>query len=84
MNKPKAEDSKLEVQGMLLDNNIISKSSRQDELPTFEEISDKISDIPGLGELTPEAQQYIIKLQSRLASAKKVIIAHFNYQSLAI
>ncbi|KAM7482447.1 hypothetical protein LguiB_007030 [Lonicera macranthoides] len=71
MDNPKAEDSKLEVQGMLLDNNIISKSSRQDELPTYEEISDKISDIPGLGELTPEAQQYIIKLQSHLASAKK-------------
>jgi hypothetical protein len=45
-------------------NSRIKRSSR-------EELSDKISDIHGLKDLTPEARQYIIKLCLRLASTKK-------------
>ncbi|CAK9187085.1 unnamed protein product [Ilex paraguariensis] len=47
-------------------------SSRKEEFPKSEKNSEKTIDLPGLEEMTPEAQQYIFKLQSQLASFKKV------------
>jgi len=56
--------------------------ARKDEMPKSEKqkkkkktkISDKASEsigVEGLGEITPEAQQYILNLHSRLSSVKK-------------
>nr|GEU36503.1 hypothetical protein [Tanacetum cinerariifolium] len=43
----------------------------QDELPKSEKPNANASEIPDLGQMTPEVQQYILKLQSRLFSVKK-------------
>ncbi|CAL5345276.1 unnamed protein product [Camellia sinensis] len=48
--------------------------ARKDEMPKSEKISDKASEsigVEGLGEITPEAQQYILNLHSRLSFVKK-------------
>lgn len=50
--------------------------SGETESPTTSEkvaeISSEEIGIQGLGDMTPEAQQYILQLQSRLSLAKKV------------
>lgn len=79
IDKQKNEDSKLEDQVILLDNNEIIKIFRQDEFPKSENTNENTSDIPGLGEMSPKAQEFILKLQSRLSSVKKVNGYHFNY-----
>lgn len=61
----KAEDSKPEGPTILLDDQRRVKLSRKDEK------SENIG-VEGLGEITPAAQQYILNLQSRLSSVKKV------------
>lgn len=71
----KPENSKFDVKGMLLDSANIIKTSEMNELSSksenvAEDQPEKIG-IEGLGELTPEAQQYILRLQSRLSSVKK-------------
>lgn len=52
----------------------------QDELHDSEKISQNaLSEIPDLGQITPEVQQYILELQSRLFSARKVkYVNHCN------
>ncbi|PWA55215.1 hypothetical protein CTI12_AA429400 [Artemisia annua] len=66
------EDSKSEVLRMLMHNSIITdRPSGQDELPKSEKPNANASEIPDLGQMTPEVQQYILKLQSRLFSVKK-------------
>ncbi|GFS42130.1 hypothetical protein Acr_00g0078210 [Actinidia rufa] len=70
----KTEDSKLEERRMLLDFETEVKLSIKDEMPKSEHISDNISEsiaVEGLGEITPEAQQYILNLQSHLSSIKE-------------
>ncbi|XP_057465737.1 uncharacterized protein LOC130755360, partial [Actinidia eriantha] len=70
----KTEDSKLEERRMLLDFEIEVKLSIKDEMPKSEHTSDNISEsiaVEGLGEITPEAQQYILNLQSHLSSIKE-------------
>ncbi|KVH93319.1 uncharacterized protein LOC112516628 [Cynara cardunculus var. scolymus] len=69
--KQAIEDSKSEVLRTLLHNNIITNRGDQDELHKPEKISENASQIPDLGQMTPEVQQYILKLQSRLFSVKK-------------
>lgn len=64
------EDSKLEDE-ILLNENILSKKSDHKQ-PTSEGKSELSHDIPDVGTMTPEAQQYILDLQARLASYKKV------------
>lgn len=39
-----------------------------------EDLSKEKMGVQGLGELTPEAQEYILKLQSRLESANNVCL----------
>lgn len=71
--KQTIEDSKSEVLRMLMHNNIITdRPPCQDELPKSEKPNANASEIPDLGQMTPELQQYILKLQSRLFSVKKV------------
>ncbi|GFY89539.1 hypothetical protein Acr_06g0014790 [Actinidia rufa] len=70
----KTDDSKHEEPRILLDFETAVKLSIKDEMPKCENISDKTSEsisVEGLGEITPEAQQYILNLQSRLSSIKK-------------
>ncbi|XP_057493100.1 uncharacterized protein LOC130778597 [Actinidia eriantha] len=70
----KTDDSKHEEPRMLLDFETAVKLSIKDKMPKSENISDKTSEsisVEGLGEITPEAQQYILNLQSRLSSIKK-------------
>ncbi|GMP38480.1 hypothetical protein CsSME_00009708 [Camellia sinensis var. sinensis] len=71
----KTEDSKFEAPRMLLDYERRVNLARKDEMPKLEKISDKASEsigVEGLGKITPEAQQYILNLHSRLSSVKKV------------
>ena len=71
----KTEDSKLEERRMLLDIETAVEQSIKDEMPKSEHIGDNISEsiaIEGLGEITSEAQQYILNLQSHLSSIKEV------------
>lgn len=71
--KQTTEDSKSEALRTLLHNNIITNiPSGQDELHRYEKVGENASKIPDLGQMTPEVQQYILKLQSRLFSVKKV------------
>ncbi|PSS02668.1 Aspartokinase [Actinidia chinensis var. chinensis] len=70
----KTEDSKLEERRMLLDFETEVKLSIKDEMSKSEHISDNISEsiaVEGLGEVTPEAQEYILNLQSHLSSIKE-------------
>ncbi|KAI3803741.1 hypothetical protein L1987_31903 [Smallanthus sonchifolius] len=65
--KQTSEDSKSQV---LLNNDIIISTppGQDDEL---DKSSENAYEIPDLGQMTPEVQQYILKLQSRLFSVKK-------------
>ncbi|KAL6964072.1 hypothetical protein U1Q18_035127 [Sarracenia purpurea var. burkii] len=70
----KTEDSKLEAPRMLLDYERTVKLYKKDEMPKSDNLSDSTSEnigVEGLGEITPEALQYILNLQSRLSSVKK-------------
>ena len=60
---------------MLLDYERRVNLARKDEMPKSEKISDKASEsigVEGLGEITPEAQQYILNLHSRMSSVTKI------------
>ena len=60
---------------MLLDIETAVKQSIKDEMPKSEHIGDNISEsiaVEGLEEITSEAQQYILNLQSHLSSIKEV------------
>lgn len=76
IDKQTPENSKLDLQGLLLDSASIIKLSGDHELSSkFENFTDESSenvDIQGLGEISPEAQQYILHLQSSISSAKRV------------
>ncbi|KAB1208471.1 hypothetical protein CJ030_MR7G022671 [Morella rubra] len=70
-----SENSKFNIQGLLLDSASVIKLSGEHEFSSqCEKCTDHSSeniDIQGLGEMSPEAQQYVLHLQSRLSSAKK-------------
>ena len=70
------ENSRLDLQGLLLDNASIINLSGEHELSSkFEKFTEDLSenfDIQDLGEMSPEAEHYILHLQSRLSSIKKV------------
>jgi hypothetical protein len=74
--KQTPENSKLDLQGLLLDSASIINLSGEHESPSkfekFTEDSSENIDIQGLGEMSPEAQQYILHLQSHISSVKKV------------
>ncbi|KAK3012336.1 hypothetical protein RJ639_011637 [Escallonia herrerae] len=77
VSRPKTEDSQLEAEGMLV-NNRMNKTSGNDE-SLESETRDRENGVPGLGQIPPEAEKYILNLQSRLSSAKRVINSPFNY-----
>ncbi|XP_016472244.1 uncharacterized protein LOC107794278 [Nicotiana tabacum] len=54
----------------LLNENVSSQNSKHNR-PTSEGKSELSPDIPDVGKMIPEAQQYILDLQTRLASYKK-------------
>ena len=70
------ENSRLDLQGLLLDNASIINLSGEHELSSkFEKFTEDLSenfDIQDLGEMSREAQHYILHLQSHLSSIKKV------------
>ncbi|KAM3291466.1 hypothetical protein P3S67_019755 [Capsicum chacoense] len=67
--RQKPEDSIVGDETLLKEN--ISSKKSEPKQPTSEGKSELSSDIPDVGKMTPEAQQYILDLQSRLASYKK-------------
>ncbi|KAJ0077086.1 hypothetical protein Patl1_35296 [Pistacia atlantica] len=75
MTGPTPESSKLDLQEMLLSSDKIDEQSGKNDFSSELEktIDDPYEDIgiEGLGETSPEVQQYIHHLQSRLSSAKK-------------
>lgn len=71
-NKQKPEDFKSEGEDTLLIRNEYENIPRQQSSPMSEKKSETKLDIPDFGKMSPEAQQYIWGLQTRLASIKKV------------
>lgn len=67
--RQKPEDS-IVGDATLLNENISSKKSEHKQ-PISEGKNELSLDIPDVGKMTPEAQQYILDLQTRLASYKK-------------
>ncbi|KAG9141067.1 hypothetical protein Leryth_012649 [Lithospermum erythrorhizon] len=59
------------VKGTLLNDCGVVNLPKQNDISLEDNGSDIISTIPDFGKITPEARQYILSLQSRLASAKK-------------
>lgn len=75
LEKQTPENSRLDLQGLLLDSASIINLSGEHELSSkFEKFTEDLSenfDIQGLGEMSPEAQHFILHLQSHLSSVKK-------------
>lgn len=74
---PTPESSKFDLQEMLHSSDKIDEQSGKNDFSsklekTIDDPSEDIG-IKGLGEMSPEVQQYIHHLQSRLSSAKKVL-----------
>lgn len=73
--KQTPEDSKVDLQGMLLESaNIIKFHAKDAFSPKAGEVMEEPLenlDIQGLGEVSPEVQQYILHLQAHLSSVKK-------------
>ncbi|KAG6710693.1 hypothetical protein I3842_05G014600 [Carya illinoinensis] len=73
--KQTLENAKLDLQGFLLGSVRIVKLSGEYKLPSkFDKLTGDSSenvDIQHLNEMSPEAQQYILHLQSRLSSVRK-------------
>ncbi|KAH9695263.1 MAR-binding filament-like protein [Citrus sinensis] len=70
-----SECSQTDLHGMLLNRENIDEFSGKNELSSeFQQNVDDLNGdigVEGLGEMTPEVQQYILNLQSRLSSIKK-------------
>ncbi|XP_009339511.2 uncharacterized protein LOC103931716 [Pyrus x bretschneideri] len=75
LEKQTPENGKVDLQGMLLESANIIKFPAKDKFSSNagEVAEDSLEniDIQGLGEVSPEAQQYILQLQAHLSSAKK-------------
>lgn len=72
-----SESSQTDLHGMLLDREKIDEFSGKNELSSkfqknVDDLNGKIG-VKGLGEMSPEVQQYILNLQSHLSSIKKVL-----------
>lgn len=70
-----SESSQTDLHGMLLDREKIDEFSGKNELSSkfqknVDDLNGKIG-VKGLGEMSPEVQQYILNLQSHLSSIKK-------------
>lgn len=77
LEKQTPENGKVDLQGMLLESANLIKFPAKDKFSSNagEVTEDSLEniDIQGLGEVSPEAQQYILQLQAHLSSAKKVL-----------
>ncbi|PQP91747.1 uncharacterized protein Pyn_06233 [Prunus yedoensis var. nudiflora] len=75
LEKQTPENSEVDLQGMLLESANIIKFPSKDEFSSKDgevtEDSLENIDIQGLGEVSPEALQYILHLQANLSSVKK-------------
>lgn len=72
LEKPKAESTTMDLQGLLHDSvNVIDFGRKSNLSSKVEKVHEDV-DIQDLGEISSEAQQYILNLQSRLSSMKKV------------
>ncbi|XP_068321010.1 uncharacterized protein [Pyrus communis] len=75
LEKQTPKNGKVDLQGMLLESANIIKFPAKDKFSSNagEVAEDSLEniDIQGLGEVSPEAQQYILQLQAHLSSAKK-------------
>jgi len=71
--KPKAESTKVDLQGLMHDSVNVVDFGRNKNLSSKVEKLHEDVDIQDLGEISAEAQQYIFNLQSRLSSIKKVL-----------
>ena len=72
LEKPKAENTRLGLQGLLHDSVNVMDFCTKNNLPSKVENLHEDVDLQDLGEISGEAQQYIFNLQSRLSSIKKV------------
>ena len=76
LEKQTPENSEVDLQGMLLESANIIKFPSKDEFSSKDgevtEDSLENIDIQGLGEVSPEALQYVLHLQAHLSSVKKV------------
>lgn len=79
--KQNTEDSKLEGEGLLINEDGVSKIFRQDNLPLSETTSEITSKIPDLGEMSLEAREYMLRLQSCLSSVRKVCTSWVSWIS---
>jgi len=70
--KPKAETTKMDLQGLMHDSVNVIDFGRNKNLSSKVEKHHEDVDNQDLGEISAEAQQYIFDLQSRLSSMKKV------------
>ncbi|RDX79300.1 hypothetical protein CR513_40298 [Mucuna pruriens] len=68
---PKAENTKVDLQGLMHDSVNVMDFGRNKNLSSKVEKLQEDVDIQDLGEMSAEAQQYIFNLQSRLSSMKK-------------
>ncbi|QCE08474.1 uncharacterized protein LOC114191966 [Vigna unguiculata] len=69
--KPKAETTKMDLQGLMHDSVNVIDFGRNKNLSSKVEKHHEDVDNQDLGEISAEAQQYIFDLQSRLSSMKK-------------
>ncbi|ESR36115.1 hypothetical protein CICLE_v10028595mg [Citrus x clementina] len=80
-----SECSQTDLHGMLLNRENIDEFSGKNELSSeFQQNVDDLNEdicVEGLGEMTPEVQQYILNLQSRLSSIKKGYFFHLLISS---
>lgn len=72
LEKPKAENTKLDLQGLMHDSVNVIDFCRKNNLSSKVDTFHDDVDVQDLGEISVEAQQYIFNLQSRLSSTKKV------------
>ncbi|KAL5561333.1 hypothetical protein UlMin_031080 [Ulmus minor] len=71
LDNKRRENFGLDVQGLLLESVNMIKLSAKGELSSKSEDTYENTDIQGLDNMSPEAQQYILHLQSQLSSVKK-------------
>ncbi|XP_061373878.1 uncharacterized protein LOC133316172 [Gastrolobium bilobum] len=71
LDKPKAENTKLDLQGLLHDSVNVIDFGRNNNLSSKVDKRHEDVDIQDLGKISVEAQQYIFNLQSQLSSMKK-------------
>lgn len=73
----KNEDSQLEAEEAHLNEEGKCVNFTQERFSASDAFEESTGNIPGFGEMTPEARRYILTLHSRLSSVKKVCSRKF-------